>query len=236
MQITKFEHSGLAITKNGQTLLFDPVEFTTKMPDFTGVVGIIITHSHGDHCQPAEIARILAANPTAEIITTEDNLTNLINSLQDILATRTTDSVASAEPTSTAFNIKSAKPGDEIKIGDFSLKFFGGNHAAIIPGHIPCQNLGVVVDSQIINPGDSFDISGVSTKGKILLAPAAAPWCKVSEVADFITKAHPAVVIPIHDAVLSSLGRGFTYAHLASTCHQIGAEFVELDPGQSYEA
>lgn len=69
MDIMKLEHSGIAISKDGQTILCDPVEFTTKLPLFQNVVAIVITHSHNDHFQPNTINAILATNPTARVFT-----------------------------------------------------------------------------------------------------------------------------------------------------------------------
>lgn len=207
MKITKLEHSGIAIEKDGKTLLFDPVEFTEKLPEFQNVVGIILTHKHGDHFQPAVIERIKAANPALELITTAQT----------------------AEMLNDAIVVKA---GDTRDVSGFQLGFFGRDHAAIIPGQIPCDNIGVTVDG-MVNPGDSFDLP--ETQAKILLVPIAAPWCKVAESIDFVRRAQPAVAIPIHDAVLSELGKGFNNNWLKNACAEIGAECVVLEPGQSFE-
>lgn len=262
MKITKLEHSGLAIKQNGKVLVFDPVEFTDQLPGFTGVVGIIITHLHNDHCQPDKIAEILKTNPNAKIFTTEDNAENLSVSLSNLLpkanialaknnedngnvdntdtvidtTTGTTaNTTANPDPENPTPEIIIAHPGETVQIGNFNLQFFGGNHASIMPGQVPCQNLGVVIDKKIVNPGDSFDVSGIDTEGKVLLAPIAAPWCKISEVANFVHDAKPAIVIPVHDAVLSSLGLGYSTAHIATVCKTIDAKFEALTPEQSVE-
>lgn len=223
MRITKLEHSGVAIEKAGQVLVFDPVEFTEKLPELSGVVGVVITHLHNDHCQPEQIARILKANPGAKVYTPEDNARGLADALRGL--------IGDAEN----IEILVARPGEEAETGNFKLRFFGGEHAAIMPGQVPCENLGVVVNDEIVNPGDSFDVSGVETAGKILLAPIAAPWCKISEVADFVRAAKPAMVIPVHDAVLSELGLGYSAAHIAGVCDAIGARFVQLKPAEAAE-
>ena len=209
MKITKYEHSGIAIEKDGKTLLFDPVEFEQKLPEFTNVIGIVVTHKHGDHSQPAVIERIMAANPAAELIT-------------------------SAETAVMVNGAIAAKAGDMRDVSGFKLEFFGQDHAAIIPGQVPCDNIGVVVDGEIMNPGDSFDVP--ETQPKVLFVPIAAPWCKVCESIDFARRAKPNVVIPIHDAVLSGLGMTFNCNWLKNACAEIGAEFVQLGFGESFEA
>ena len=208
MKITKFEHSGLAFEKDGKVLLVDPVEFQQKLPELTNVVGIVLTHKHGDHCQPAVIERIKAANPALELVT-------------------------SAETSEMVNGASAAKAGDTRDVAGFQLAFFGRDHAAILAGQVPCDNIGVVVDGLVVNPGDSFDLPADSAK--VLLAPIASPWNKISETIDFVKKARPEVVIPIHDAVLSNLGMTFNCNWLKNACAEIGAEFVRLGFGESYE-
>ena len=206
MEITKLEHSGIAIVKAGETLVCDPVEFNTKVPILNNVVAIVITHKHSDHYQAEVVARILQNNPSARIFTTAD---------------------AAIEGATVV------KAGDSVTVGGFKLDFFGKDHAAIIPGQIPCQNIGVVVDDQIVNPGDSFDLPEV--RPKVLFTPIAGPWSKVSESIDFVDKAMPDLVIPFHDAVLSDLGKSFNNAWVGRACGDVGAELVVLEPGQKIE-
>ncbi len=208
MKITKFEHSGFAVEKDGKTLLFDPVEFEQRLPELTNVVAIVITHKHGDHCQPVVIERIKAANPTLELIT-------------------------SAETAETLNGASVAVPGDTRDVAGFKLQFFGGEHAAIIPGQVPCDNIGVVVDDALVNPGDSFDLP--ETEAKVLMAPIASPWNKVSETIDFVNRAHPRMVIPFHDAVLSDLGMTFNCNWLNKACADINAGFERLGFGESLD-
>lgn len=209
MQITKLEHSGIAIEKAGQTIIFDPVEFEHQLPPFDNVIAIIITHKHGDHYQPEILQSLIAQHPQAKVITTPDNVEN----------------IAGAEV---------ANPGSELTLGDFNLKFFSKNHAAIIPGEIPCDNLGVVIDDDIVNPSDSFDLpDGISPN--LLLVALAAPWCRVSEAMDYIRQAQPKKVIPVHDALLSDFGKQVYGNWLKTTCDEIGCEWIQLSPGKSIE-
>lgn len=206
MKITKLEHSGIAIEKNGEVLLCDPVEFTAKLPVFQNVVAIVITHKHSDHYQPEVVARIMAQNPGAKIFTTADAAIN---------------------------GATIVKSGDSAFAGSFKLDFFGKDHAAIVPGQIPCENVGVVIDDKIVNPGDSFDLPEV--KPHLLFVPIAGPWSKVCESMDFVEKALPNLVIPFHDAVLSELGSKFNNNWLGRACEDVGADLVVLGPNQSIE-
>ena len=205
MKITKLEHSGLIIEKDGQRIVFDPVEFTGTVPAIENVVAIVVTHKHSDHFQPDTISRILSTNSGVQIFTTGDTAPQIANA-----------------------NIVSA--GDSRVVGSFKLDFFGKDHAAIVPGQIPCENIGVAVDDILINPGDSFDLPNI--QGKILFTPISAPWLKIVESMDYVEKARPQIVIPVHDALLSELGEQISSNWVKKACETVGATYVELKPGE----
>ena len=204
MKIIKLEHSGLAIEKANQTILIDPVEFTEKLPThlFGSVVAIIITHKHDDHCQPAVIGNILAANPSAAVFTTADTTSLIVGSIV-------------------------VKSGETREVSGFKIQFFGQSHAAILEDQIPCDNLGVVIDDIFADPGDSFDQPPIEHP-KALCVPLSAPWAKISDAAKFIKNIKPEVVIPVHDAVLSDMGKTYNNSWLKSFCDSLGIQFVPL--------
>ncbi len=206
MKITKLEHSGIIIEKDEKRIVFDPVEFKERIPKLENVVTIIITHKHSDHLQPEIITRIRNDNPQAKIFTTND-VAPLIDGATIV------------------------KGGDSIGVGEFRLDFFGKDHAAIVPGQIPCENIGVVVDDEIVNPGDSFDYSNVGAK--VLLVPISAPWLKIAESMDFVDRVKPQMVIPIHDALLSDLGKSISDNWMKKACDKAGAEYRDLSFGEN---
>lgn len=70
MQITRFGQSALLIkeTSRGARLLIDPGTFSSDAAfQLTGLDAILITHEHPDHCDPARIGALLAANPQAPV-------------------------------------------------------------------------------------------------------------------------------------------------------------------------
>lgn len=211
MQITKLEHSGIIVDKNGQKIVCDPVEFMHKLPELTNVVAIIITHQHGDHFQPEVLAKILEQNPEARIFAPKD---------------LGIDEIAGRP-------IEKVENGAIQEISNFKLRFFGQNHATIVPGVVPCSNIGVIIDETIVNPGDSFDLPDSIEKPKVLFVPSAAPWCKVSESAGYIKKVGPEIAIPFHNAVLSDLGNGINNNWLAKVADEVGTKFTPLQPGES---
>lgn len=207
MNITKFDHSTFYIEKDGRGLLFDPVEYTTNLPEFTNLDAVIITHKHGDHFQPEVLQKILAVNPGIQIFTTSDNVGDL------------PDAVV-------------AKPGNKLEAGIFSLEFFGsGNHAPIYNGEIPCENIGVVVDGKIVNPGDSFDIPNLA-EILVLLVPISAPWLKIEESIKYIEALRPKIVINAHDGLLSDMGLNISNNWLSQKAATVGVEYKYYRPGE----
>lgn len=211
MKITKLEHSGLAVEENGKLVVLDPVEFTEKLPELKNVAAVILTHKHGDHFQPEKLVKIVADNPSVQIFTTADTAPML----------------------DASWNVNVMKHGDTAEIEGFRLQFFGENHAAIVPGVIPCQNIGVVVNEVLMNPGDSFDFLPMDTRVKVLCVPAAAPWLKTAESMNYVCTVKPETVIPVHDAVSSELGKTYNNNWLKAACTEVGAECATLAPNES---
>lgn len=208
MKITKLEHSGLALEKARNTILIDPVEFTNKLPIFGNVSAIIVTHKHNDHCQPEVISRLLQSYPSATVFTTPGTTSLISGSIM-------------------------VQSGETRQIGGFNVQFFGQSHTPILEDDIPCDNFGVVVDGIIANPGDSFDQPPVTPK--VLCVPISAPWCKVSESVKYIKDIKPQIVIPVHDGVLSELGKTFNNSWLKYACDPLGIQLSTLAPGESIE-
>ncbi len=210
MQLTKLEHSGIVLDKNGKKLVFDPVEFAETLPELHDVAAIIITHAHSDHLQPEKISAILEANPAAKIFAPEDALTQLPNATV-------------------------VQGGDELDVEGFNLKFFGQDHASVVAGKVPCQNIGVVVDDNLTNPGDSFDLLDLNGTVNVLLLPEVAPWTKLSETVEFMKIAKPNFVIPVHDALLSPMGKNIYDNLLRNACAEKGFQFAALSVGESMD-
>jgi len=213
MKFTKLEHSGCIVEHNSQKIVCDPVEFEHKMPELENVVAIIITHKHGDHFQPGIVERIVSKNPDVRIFAPQDL------ELIEIAG----------------HSIEKVEAGAELSAGDFNLKFFGKDHAPIIPNKIPCANIGVVINDKIINPGDSFDLPENLESPELLMVPSAAPWCKVPEGMEYIKIARPKIAVPVHNAVLSKLGNDFNNNWLKMACDEVQTELATLEIEESIE-
>lgn len=208
MKITKLEHSGIIIEENGRLLVCDPVEIEQQIPELKSVEAIVITHGHGDHYQPAVLAKILQNNPEAKIFAPEDV------------------DIAGAEK---------VHGGDVRDVADFYLEFFGENHAEIVPGSFVCKNIGVIVNDRIVNPGDSFVVPENLENPEVLFVANVAPWLKIDESANYVKTVKPKVVIPFHNALNSKFGEKIVNNWLSKTCDECGVELKALGVGESFE-
>lgn len=209
MKITKYEHSFMVLEQDGQQLVIDPGTFTPKLPGLNAVVGVIVTHEHADHLSADNLANILEAHPEAPLYAPQD----VLDQLEAVTGKKVV-----------------AKAGTSTDLGPFSVEFTGGDHAVIYQTS-PCQNVGMVVNKSFYYSGDSLAKPAAGVE--VLAVPATAPWLKVSEVMDFITEIQPKTVFPVHDMLLSDIGKTVNYRWLEQAAKQAEAEWQVLDPGQS---
>lgn len=203
MRLTKFKHACFTVEKDGQILVVDPGGWSDDFTAPEGIVATIITHEHPDHFDQDNLRAIIAKNPDA-IIIAHESITRQITDL----------------PT------KSVSADETIETGSFSLTFVGGQHAVISPYYPLAANLGVIIDQKLYYPGDSFFVPQVEFD--ILALPAAAPWCKISEVMEFAAQAKANTVFPTHDAILSDEGQQLVDAMLTPVIQDTGGEYRRL--------
>lgn len=208
MTITKYEHACFTIEETGAKLVVDPGKFTSSLPRLDKVIAIVITHVHPDHIDEHKVKQIITDNPGTKIFSTQE--------------------VADAFPN---LNFIIAEPGSTHQIGPFTLAFFGGEHAIIHPSKPPTQNIGVLINSTVYYPGDSFTLPGRPIK--VLAAPAAAPWLKISEAIDFIQEVKPEIAFPTHDAVLSDEGKQVHDTWLETAAKEVDTTYQRLKVRQS---
>lgn len=186
MQLTKFTHACFTVTKNGDTLVVDPGNWSTDLAGLANVTAIVITHEHPDHYDHTQLQTIAQQFPQAVVY-----------------------AHASITATITELPTQSVGAGDTVNSGEFTLRFYGGDHAVIHPSFTPVANLGVLVNNAVYYGGDSFVQPDVPVK--VLALPAAAPWMKISEAMDYCMAVNASqTAFPTHDAILSSTGKALT--------------------------
>ena len=204
MKLTKYQHACFTAEKDGKLLVVDPGAYTHDLEAPENVVAIIVTHEHPDHFDVNALGALIAHNPEAVVIAHESITTQLGNALPH----------------------KAVAAGDQLSLGPFELKFVGGEHAQITPDMPALANLGLLVNNTLYYPGDSFFLP--EEQFETLALPAAAPWCKISEVMEFATRAKASTVFPTHDAILSGEGKELIDRMLAPIVGKAGGKYIRV--------
>lgn len=205
MEIRKFRHACLELTKDSVSLVIDPGGWSTDFEPNNKTIGVVITHEHADHFDKAQLQKILEKNPDMCIYAHVD----IIAQLDDFTGKKQVVAV-----------------GETITVGLFSLRFTGGMHATIHPDYPVCANLGVIIDDgQLYYPGDSYTLPDCEVE--TLAVPASAPWMKMSEAMDFIVAVRPKVCFPTHNALLSPEGHQLAQAWLEKAAEKVGTTFKQ---------
>ncbi len=210
MRVTKYEHACLVIEAEGQRLIIDPGGFTAPLADVRGVVAVAITHEHADHWTPEQLQRIVDGNPGVRIL-----------------------APASVAPSIEAVVAEAVHDGDVVEVGPFRLAFHGIRHAVIHSSIPVIENVGVLVNDTLFHPGDAFTVPPVPVD--TLAVPASAPWLKIAEVMDYVAQVRPRRTIPIHETLLSPVGRDLNYGRIQAVTEAGGGTFTPLEPGESLD-
>jgi L-ascorbate metabolism protein UlaG (beta-lactamase superfamily) len=204
MKLTKYQHACFTVQKDNQLLVVDPGGFSADFIAPPNVVGVVITHEHGDHFDPEQLAGIIDKNPDAVIVGPK-SVTEQIE----------------------AFSTKTVEPGDKLTIGMFSLEFFGGEHIEIHRMIPVIPNVGVLINEILYYGGDSYALP--KRPIDTLAVPAGAPWLKVGEAMDYMSAIKPRLAFPTHDAVLSDAGKALADGLLAGFAQRYGIEYKRLE-------
>lgn len=210
MKLTKYSHACFVVEKADASVVVDPGVWSQDFVVPGNVVAVVVTHEHSDHCDTKQLSDIVAKNPDVVIYAHDDVITHL-----------------PGLPT------QSVEVGETVGIGDFTLEFVGGVHAAIHESIPRIANLGVIINELVYYPGDSF-----ADPGKVvptLAVPASAPWMKLAEAMDFIIELKPARVFPTHDAILSETGQNLVDNMLSNVTTKEGGTYERIAVGTSIE-
>ena len=210
MKITKYEHSCVVLEEDDQRLVIDP-GVLSKLPATDKVVAVFVTHIHGDHLSPENIARIHNQNPDLVIFGSEEVLSELKES---------------------GAKKQVIRAGDKYDIAGFNIKVFGQDHAVIYQ-KVPCANTGLMVNDKFYYPGDSLVPPEASVE--VLGVPTHAPWLKTAEAMEFIKAVKAKTVVPMHNGLLNDWGLDFTYGWLKVACEEVSSEMAALAPGETAE-
>jgi L-ascorbate metabolism protein UlaG (beta-lactamase superfamily) len=186
MKLTRLIHATLLVETENARVLIDPGNFSSLWHDLTDLDAVLVTHQHRDHIDVDNIGAMLDANPDARLVVEP--------AVVELLGERTTEA---------------AVVGETFQIGDIEVEVVGGEHA-LIHERIPrVGNVGFVLRQgggpRVFHPGDSY--ATIPDGIGVLALPLTAPWAKVSTTIDFANAVKPERIIPIHDAIVSEVGR-----------------------------
>lgn len=208
MKITKFEHAFLQIELSAQQLLIDPGIYSPTLPKLENVVGVVLTHLHDDHSYLPHIAAIKQQFPNVRIFGPADVAIKLGE-----------------------IDCEVVMHGSRIEVGEFSLDFFGDLHQEIHRSIPLVQNVGVLVNSKLYYPGDSYTQCEYSFE--LLACPSAAPWMKISDLIDYLEAVKPQRAFATHNAILSEHGHVLQNNRIREIVTKHGGEFSYLQVGES---
>jgi L-ascorbate metabolism protein UlaG (beta-lactamase superfamily) len=207
MKLTVSGHACVRIVDEAGTLVIDPGVFSPASA-LDDADAVLVTHTHFDHVDVPAVVAVLDARPAAAVWAPSTVADQLVEAGAD------------------AARVHVVAPGDALRVLDHDVDVIGGQHAVIHADVPVAQNVGFVVDGAVLHPGDSFVGLPDGADLDVLLTPISGPWLKTGEVVDFVRDIRPRRVVPIHDALLSELGR-------AGTLNQLGPD--GLGKGHGYE-
>ena len=210
MRVTKHEHACLVVEEQGHKLVVDPGMYSEKLPELTNVVALTLSHIHDDHSFGPHVEKLLKQFPEIKIFGTQE----VAGKLEGLAVTV-------------------VYHGDRYEVGPFTLDFFGNFHQEIHRSIPLVQNFGLMVNSELYYPGDSYTIPEVQVG--TLACPSSAPWLKIGDVIDFVSAVKPRRSFPTHNALLSEHGHRLQNSRIQELTESFGGEFRYLEVGQSWE-
>lgn len=222
MQLTFHGHACVTLSAGETHVLLDPGTHFDPSAALAEATVVLVTHEHGDHVDVPRVAEALHSRHGLQLWGTAAVVEAL---------------TAAGAPSD---RLHEAVPGEVLELGDAKVTIGGSEHAVIHPALPLPANVTYLVEVDGVHayhPGDSFAAPPVvpPTGLDVLLLPVAGPWFKISDAIDFLEAVPAAVVVPVHDAVLSEAGHALN-ARLLDTA-RLGGEYayVRLAPGEVRE-
>jgi L-ascorbate metabolism protein UlaG (beta-lactamase superfamily) len=197
MRIAHLGHSCLLVEAAGQRVLIDPGAYSPEITDLTGIDIILVTHQHPDHVDPQRLPALLEINPQVRLYAEPE---------------------AAALLEGAGIEAEHTVAGRTLTFGPLDVTPVGDRHALINEALPRIGNLGVLLRSEgepaLFHPGDAYD--GEPGQVDILALPLNAPWTPSRETIAFAARISPGICVPIHDALLSEIGRDLYLSQVRS--------------------
>jgi L-ascorbate metabolism protein UlaG (beta-lactamase superfamily) len=205
MRITYLGHACLLVEAVGQRILIDPGAYSSGIAEVTELHAILVTHQHPDHLDVQRLPALLETNPQARLYA---------------------EPQAAAVMQDAGIGAEQTFAGEPLTFGRLQVTPVGEKHALINEALPRVGNLGVVLRAEgepsLFHPGDAYDAE--PDQVDILALPLNAPWAASRETIAFAQRISPRYCIPIHDALLSTIGRKLYISQVES----FGPEGMQL--------
>ena len=209
MRVTKFGHSCVRFSAGAGDVVVDPGGWS-EPEAVDGAAAVLITHEHPDHWTVDHLRRTDA--PVYTIAAVEA-------------------AIRDADP-AVAERVTVVRPGDRLDVAGFAVEVVGEKHAVIHPELPRFDNSGYLLTANgesVFHPGDAFTRPGSDVD--VFLAPACAPWAKMSELVDLARDVAAPRTLAIHDKVYSELGLGIVDRTMRQFLEPLGSTWSRLEPG-----
>ncbi|MGS2640912.1 MBL fold metallo-hydrolase [Streptosporangium sp. LJ11] len=210
IRLTKFGHACVRLEKNGRSLTIDPGAMTPEADAVTGAEAVLVTHEHFDHFEPERLRAAAAGDPRL-VVYTCPGVARHLTGLGD--------------------RVQVVREGDVLSIAGFEVTVVGEKHHFSHPDVPPVDNVGFVVDGEVLHPGDALTVVDVPT----LLVPGQAPWMTVPDMIAYLRAMTPRRAYAIHDGLINEWGVKVLEDVLAGEAERLGADIRRLRPGESVE-
>jgi L-ascorbate metabolism protein UlaG (beta-lactamase superfamily) len=208
-ELQRWGHSCVRLAADG-AIVIDPGSFSQVTQALEGATDVLVTHEHADHVDVGAVAAaaargvpVHAPRPVVEAL------------------------LAAGAPVG---RLTAVTAGDRFEVAGLQVEVLGEWHEVIHPDLPRFVNVGYLVDSRLLHPGDAYVERRDGGPVDTLLVPVSGPWLRLSEVVDWIRRVRPDHVVGIHDALASPLGRALSSTQIERLCER---PVTWLEPGES---
>jgi L-ascorbate metabolism protein UlaG (beta-lactamase superfamily) len=188
MRITHLGHASLLVEVADVRILLDPGGFSPAAQEQRDLDAVLVTHQHPDHVDVDRLPDLLRANPEAVLLTDPDSAHMFHDK---------------------GIEAGALTAGETRSVGAATVTGVGELHA-LIHDEIPrIHNTGMRISAPgeptVFHPGDALDAEPGAVD--VLAFPLSAPWARSRDMTGFLRRLGAAHAIPVHDALLSPVGR-----------------------------